>query len=121
MRRRSSNPEYQRHRTPALPAHGDVMSATPVTSAASPSGPAISGHQLSAVVIEVANRAAGILAEDGARYRFHSAEARYASLDGQHFRSAGEAERAARRLYANRKQVPAQTGTPAAPAREARR
>lgn len=81
-----------------------------------PAGPVIA-PRVSAVIIEVADRAVGILAEDGARLRFHAAEARFSALDGQIFRSAGEAERAARRVLDNRKR----THGLASPVREARR
>lgn len=70
-----------------------------------------------AVIIEIADRAAGIAAPDGARFRFHASEARFQPLDGQIFRTPGDAERAARRVYNNRRHG----NDHAALAREARR
>lgn len=59
----------------------------------------------SAVVIEVSGSAAGIVAADGARFRFHSAAPRFQPLDGQIFRTPGDAERAVRRVIASRRPV----------------
>jgi len=51
-----------------------------------------------AFIIEVESRTAGIVAKDGRGYCFFSAERTFASLDGRQFRSARDAERAARAL-----------------------
>jgi hypothetical protein len=49
-------------------------------------------------IIEVASQAAGIVVRDPAGYRFFAASHRFNRLEGQLFRNAREAERAARRL-----------------------
>jgi hypothetical protein len=49
-------------------------------------------------IIEVASQAAGIVVRDSGGYRFFAASHRFNSLEGQLFRNAREAERAARRL-----------------------
>jgi len=83
------------------------------------SGAAIAGPGAgpAAFIIEVGGAAAGIVAADGARFRFHAAGPRFLPLDGQIFRTPGDAERAARRVINSRQPLRAQ----AAPAREARR
>lgn len=47
-------------------------------------------------IIEVASQAAGIVVRDKAGYRFFAASARFGALEGKLFRSAREAEKAAR-------------------------
>jgi hypothetical protein len=49
-------------------------------------------------IIEVASQAAGIVVRDSGGYRFFAASHRFNELEGQLFRNAREAERAARRL-----------------------
>ena len=49
-------------------------------------------------IIEVASQAAGIVVRDANGYRFFAASHRFNRLEGQLFRNAREAERAARRL-----------------------
>jgi len=49
-------------------------------------------------IIEVASQPAGIVVRDPAGYRFFAASHRFNRLEGQLFRNAREAERAARRL-----------------------
>jgi hypothetical protein len=51
-----------------------------------------------AYVIEVRSRTAGIVAVDGAGFRFFSSERAFDRLEGQRFRTARHAERAARAL-----------------------
>jgi hypothetical protein len=55
-----------------------------------------------AFIIEVESRTAGIVAKDERGYRFFSAEHTFESLDGRQFRSARDAERAARALLQER-------------------
>ncbi|MFC0283150.1 hypothetical protein ACFFJB_05935 [Camelimonas abortus] len=93
------------------------MPVSTAPGAAAPPGSARPSGARGAVIIEIADLAAGILAADGAGYRFHAAGPRFAALDGRIFRSAGEAERAARHVLTARKRV---SGV-AAPEREARR
>ena len=57
-------------------------------------------------IIEVASQAAGIVVRDAGGYRFFAASHRFNPLEGQLFRNAREAERAARRL-ANGELTPA--------------
>lgn len=59
-------------------------------------------QQQTAFVIEIRNRTAGIVAGDGAGFRFFSSERAFDSLEGRHFRSARHAERAARALLESR-------------------
>jgi hypothetical protein len=47
-------------------------------------------------IIEVGSESAGIVVRDRAGFRFFSASRRFSSLDGKLFRSAREAERAAK-------------------------
>ena len=49
-------------------------------------------------IIEVASQAAGIVVRDPDGFRFFAASHRFNQLEGQIFRNAREAERAARRL-----------------------
>ena len=49
-------------------------------------------------IIEVGSQAAGIVVRDADGYRFFAATHRFNLLEGQLFRNAREAERAARRL-----------------------
>jgi hypothetical protein len=49
-------------------------------------------------IIEVSSHAAGIVVRDRGGYRFFAATHRFNALEGQIFRNAREAERAARRL-----------------------
>ena len=52
----------------------------------------------SAYIIEVNSRASGIVERDGRSFRFHAATDDFTALDGQDFRSAGDAHKAALRL-----------------------
>ena len=49
-------------------------------------------------IIEIASQAAGIVVRDAGGYRFFAASQRFNPLEGQLFRNAREAERAARHL-----------------------
>ncbi len=49
-------------------------------------------------IIEVGSQPAGIVVRDGGGYRFFAASHKFNRLEGQLFRNAREAERAARRL-----------------------
>ncbi len=49
-------------------------------------------------IIEVSSQPAGIVVRDAGGYRFFAASERFFRLEGQVFRNAREAERAARRL-----------------------
>ena len=49
-------------------------------------------------IIEVGSQAAGIVVRDADGYRFFAASHRFNAIDGQLFRNAREAERAAIRL-----------------------
>jgi hypothetical protein len=49
-------------------------------------------------IIEVSSNPAGIIVREVRGYRFFAANDRFSRLEGQLFRNAGEAERAARRL-----------------------
>ena len=51
-------------------------------------------------IIEVSSQAAGIVVRDPGGYRFFAASHLFNRLEGQLFRNAREAERAARRLLA---------------------
>ena len=48
-----------------------------------------------AFIIEVDSRAAGIVVRDGRSFRFHSACEDFSGLEGQGFRSPGDAQKAA--------------------------
>jgi len=50
-------------------------------------------------IIEVSSQAAGIVIRDRGGFRFYAATHRYNSLEGQLFRNAREAERAAIRVF----------------------
>ena len=49
-------------------------------------------------IIEISSQAAGIVVRDDDGYRFFAASHRFNAMEGQLFRSADEAERAALRL-----------------------
>jgi hypothetical protein len=55
-----------------------------------------------AYIIEVRNRTAGIIAGDEHGFRFFSSERTFDRLEGREFRSAREAERAAKALFDGR-------------------
>jgi len=57
-----------------------------------------------AYVIEIHDRAAGIVTGDRRGFRFFSSERAFDSLEGREFRSPHHAERAARALLAGRQQ-----------------
>lgn len=50
-------------------------------------------------IIEVGSQAAGIVVRDHGGFRFFAASHRFNALEGQVFRNAREAERAAKRLF----------------------
>jgi len=56
------------------------------------------GQMSDTYIIEVASQAAGIVVRDPGGYRFFAASHRFNRLEGQLFRNAREAERAAWRL-----------------------
>ena len=58
-----------------------------------------------AYVIEVADQAVGIVTRDGPAFRFHSAIPKLNPLNGQCFRTPGEATQAARALTSRIKHV----------------
>jgi hypothetical protein len=58
--------------------------------------------QSNAYIIEIHDRAAGIITKDERGFRFFSSERLFDSLEGRQFRSAREAERAARAVFAER-------------------
>ena len=55
-----------------------------------------------AYIIEIQDRAAGIITRDDRGFRFFSSERLFDSLEGRQFRSAREAERAARAVFSER-------------------
>jgi hypothetical protein len=55
-----------------------------------------------AYIIEVGSRTAGIVAKDERGYRFYSSDRIFDGLEGRQFRSARDAERAARSLLQER-------------------
>ena len=59
-----------------------------------------------AYIIEIQNRTAGIVARDAQGFRFFSSERIFDSLEGRQFRSARDAERAARALLSERYRAP---------------
>ena len=63
-----------------------------------------------AYIIEVQNRTAGIVAGDEHGFRFFSSERVFDSLEGRDFRSARDAERAARALLEERQYLASQPG-----------
>jgi hypothetical protein len=58
-----------------------------------------------AYIIEVHDRTAGIVARDECGFRFFSSERLFDSLEGRQFRSARDAERAARAVFAERRHL----------------
>jgi hypothetical protein len=58
-----------------------------------------------AYIIEVHDRTAGIIASDEGGFRFFSSERLFDSLEGRQFRSARDAERAARTVFAERRHL----------------
>ena len=58
-------------------------------------------------IIEVSSQAAGIVVRDPGGFRFFAATHRFNPLEGQVFRSAREAERAAIRLASGERVIPA--------------
>ena len=58
-----------------------------------------------AYIIEIHDRAAGIIARGERGFRFFSSERLFDSLEGREFRSAREAERAARAVFAERRHL----------------
>ncbi|MGY8704546.1 hypothetical protein RAD16_02215 [Bradyrhizobium sp. 18BD] len=62
----------------------------------------MSQSQSNAYIIEIQDRAAGIITRDERGFRFFSSERLFDSLEGRQFRSAREAERAARAVLAER-------------------
>ncbi|OAF11586.1 hypothetical protein [Bradyrhizobium neotropicale] len=59
-----------------------------------------------AYIIEIHDRAAGIVTREARGFRFFSSERLFDSLEGRQFRSAREAERAARAVFSERSQRP---------------
>ena len=62
----------------------------------------MSQAQSNAYIIEIHDRAAGIVARDERGFRFFSSERLFDSLDGRQFGSARESERAVRAVLAAR-------------------
>ena len=62
----------------------------------------MSQAQSNAYIIEIHDRAAGIVTRDQRGFRFFSSERLFDSLEGRQFRSAREAERAARAVLSER-------------------
>ena len=62
----------------------------------------MSQAQSNAYIIEIHDRAAGIVTRDERGFRFFSSERLFDSLEGRQFRSAREAERAARAVLSER-------------------
>ena len=62
----------------------------------------MSQYQSNAYIIEIHDRAAGIITRDERGFRFFSSERLFDGLEGRQFRSAREAERAARAVLAER-------------------
>ena len=58
-----------------------------------------------AYIIEIHDRAAGIIKRDERGFRFFSSERLFDSLEGRQFRSARDAERAARAVFTERRHV----------------
>lgn len=56
-------------------------------------------------IIEVSSQAAGIVVRDSGGYRFFAATHRFNPLEGQLFRNARDAERAATRLAAGEREL----------------
>ncbi|PSO20932.1 hypothetical protein [Bradyrhizobium sp. MOS003] len=64
----------------------------------------MSQAQSNAYIIEVHDRAAGIVTRDARGFRFFSSERLFDSLEGRRFGSAREAERAVRAVLSSRTQ-----------------
>ncbi|MEZ2145832.1 hypothetical protein AAE026_26600 [Bradyrhizobium sp. DN5] len=62
----------------------------------------MSQTQSNAYIIEIQDRAAGIITRDARGFRFFSSERLFDSLEGRQFRSAREAERAAHAVFSER-------------------
>ena len=60
---------------------------------------------IQAYIIEIESRTAGIVARDEQGYRFFSSERTFDGLEGREFRSARDAERAARTLLQQRRHL----------------
>ena len=58
--------------------------------------------QSNAYIIEIQDRAAGFITRDERGFRFFSSERLFDSLEGRQFRSARDAERAARAVLSER-------------------
>jgi hypothetical protein len=58
-----------------------------------------------AYIIEIESRTAGIVARDEQGYRFFSSDRAFDGLEGREFRSARDAERAARTLLQQRRHL----------------
>ncbi|WP_024520685.1 hypothetical protein [Bradyrhizobium sp. Tv2a-2] len=67
-----------------------------------------------AYIIEVQDRTAGIVTHDNRSFRFFSAERIFDSLEGREFRSARDAERAAKALLEKQRHLVALLGAAAA-------
>ena len=67
-----------------------------------------------AYIIEIESRTAGIVARDEQGYRFFSADRAFDGLEGREFRSARDAERAARMLLQQRRHLLANPSLPPA-------
>ena len=62
-------------------------------------------YSAQAYIIEVHDRTAGIVTKDARGFRFFSSERLFDSLEGREFRSAREAERAARAVFVERRHL----------------
>jgi hypothetical protein len=62
----------------------------------------MSQAQSNAYIIEIHDRAAGVVTRDARGCRFFSSERLFDSLEGRQFRSARDAERAARAVFSER-------------------
>jgi hypothetical protein len=62
----------------------------------------MSQAQPNAYIIEIHDRAAGVITRNERGFRFFSSERLFDSLEGRQFRSAREAERAARALLSEK-------------------
>jgi hypothetical protein len=58
-----------------------------------------------AYIIEIGSHTAGIVAKDERSYRFFSSDRIFDSLEGREFRSARDAERAARAVFLERRHL----------------
>ncbi|MBB4259930.1 hypothetical protein [Bradyrhizobium sp. CIR3A] len=61
-----------------------------------------------AYIIEIHDHTAGIVARDAGGFRFFSSERLFDSLEGREFRSARDAERAARAVFSKRRHLASQ-------------